>query len=658
MAQKVNSLKLAFDTLTTDLATNTTLGTATRHDFAAKTFYCAESTGRTIRSVSVKVTGYFSGVTVTTFDGFRIGIKLGATAFDDVDVTGTGIANTGDPMSFCFTRDVTSYFVSNFGTAGSQTCQVGFACETAAASTIRNVTAEIIMTYEYDNANTTQTKHVRIPLEGNTGFLGTSANADQRGSSGAAQIPDLSTFLPESSKTIRQVWLEIYATDGGASTTDFTPSFSIDAGTTHSAGAIEAALNGSAEFYYIWDITAASGFDSNATNDFEAWCDQASRFERMYAILNVVYEYDPTSSTILNSIMVPFHTNKKVLQSTASGDSDVFINDIWIEEPTTITIKQSAVIAYWTNGGAGNMTVSVAGSGAAGGSQGTTTSTYTGTAYVGSGTKSLCHRIDLAHGGSAITLGRGKNRLLLKAYCGTANAATAISGYYILNYTSGKASDVGDHNRTTFWNIVGMSEGTIAGSNAFSIATTNQRTPNIPQTSYFLNSVGYELVANHASGAASIDVLAEIKTGELMEDGWAYGSIDFSDDTEWMQRRYFLDFTDWFDQYPSDPRNRMEVETARVHRIYGLTAEYGLTMMVTAHSITRTISGTVSGYVDADGAGLTVRHFDTNGWYLGSSTTTTGGDYTFTWYDNVTNVFSTLHEDSTHVGTSATDLAA
>jgi hypothetical protein len=151
MTIRQKTVEFPFVTNTASLATNTTLGTATRHDFAAITVYLPEATSRTFRSVVVQVTIRDVFTTITDVTAWRIGIKLGAVAFSDTDVTQT-LTNAGDHASFTFHLDVTSYFTSNFGSGASQTSQVGVAFATAAASNVTNITAKLIVTYDYDDS--------------------------------------------------------------------------------------------------------------------------------------------------------------------------------------------------------------------------------------------------------------------------------------------------------------------------------------------------------------------------------------------------------------------------------------------------------------------------------------------------------------------------
>ena len=70
-------------------------------------------------------------------------------------------------------------------------------------------------------------------------------------------------------------------------------------------------------------------------------------------------------------------------------------------------------------------------------------------------------------------------------------------------------------------------------------------------------------------------------------------------------------------------------------------------------------AGTVSGYADADGAGLEVRIFRAaDNAYLGSATTEVGGVYSFPDGNNGDQLYAVCIEDSTHSGASAIGTAS
>ena len=659
MAQAVKTIYRAFTTYTTTaLSTGATLAAATEHTYAALTLQLPESS-KTMRSVVLRIRFRDANVTTTRrFDGIRIGVQIDAVAFDDgTDLTGTGITATGDHWGAYADRDVTSYFTTNY-TGTSHTVGARVRVETDVADTspvgVTNITCELIVTYEYDDTSATQVKTVMIPHEGITGFLTTVANTDIRGSAGSGQIPALDTYLPETTKTYRQIYFVIEAADASTTTADIVALYSIDAGATATRATIEGGFTTSVRYFDIWN---EEGFTKNAAHDFEAWCATASRFERFNVTMVVTYEFDASSSTtIMNSIIIPIRSVPGVLNSTAAGDQDVFEQSFWIEEPTTITIGQSALKLYYAAPNAGNLTVSVSGHDAAGGSQGTTNGTYTTTSLLHSGSYSLQHRIDLAHGGTAITLGRGKNTLRVKVFTPTAGGVSGFSGYFIINYTSGKSSlGLGAHNATTEWQLDTIYDGTIAGSSLREIATTNQKTPNIPQANYFLNGIGSFFEYNGSVTNSFLNISAEILSGEGVEDGWALIDV-FTTITDAEFGHYSFIGTgreNWL-HYPNDPGldgGVMNLETARKQRLYGnATVQSSLKRVITVHCVYTDVTGTISG---SAGGTVNIALLNATTYEVLKKTTRTGnGTFTIPWFDDTQDVIVLAWETDSLKGAS------
>jgi hypothetical protein len=648
--QAVKTVEFPFETLLTTLATNTTLGTATEHTFTAVTVGLPESS-KTIRSAYIQITHNLAATTTARrLDGMRVGVQIDAVAFDDgTDLTGTGIGQTGDPYSHPMTRDVTSYFTANY-TGTSHTVGVRVRVEHDVVDTVNNITCKLFITYEYDDTSATQVKTVRILLESAASFPGTVANTNLRGSASSAQIPNLDTFLPETSKTYRQIWFEIHATDGGAAVTDFNLNVAIDSG-TNARTTIEGGLNGSARYYDIW---IQNSMTTNATHDFQAWSSLASRFQNVYVIMHVTYEFAASSTTIMNSIMVPIKAAMGYLAGTAIGDQEIFDTELWIEEPATITMVQSGVVVFMSNGN-GTLNIECVGSGAAGGDQGTTTAAYTITNLTHSGGRSVAHRIDLAHGGTALTLGRGRNVLRLKIYGSTATAVADATGYWYINYTSGKSSKgIGAHNCTTRWMINDGYSSPIAGSGQREIATTNQRTPNIPQTDYFLNAVAYE-VTSFLFNTGWQKLMAEVAAGEGPADGWETIGIYtqmHSSELGWLT--YIVPALSKFKQHPNDTiYGYMNIETARKYRHYGSTTQHVSTVLIlTMHSISFTVDGSITA---SNGGTVNVTAVDeARGIKVASGSRSGNGSYSMTVYDNVNDHYSEGYESGTYLGRSAT----
>ncbi len=650
MAQAPKTVEFPFAPLLTTLATNTTLGTATEHTFAAITVGLPESS-KTIRCAWIQITHNLAATTTARrLDGMRVGVQIDAVAFNDgTDLTGTGIGQTGDPYSHHMTRDVTSYFVTNY-TGTSHTVGVRVRVEHDVADTVNNITCKLFITYDYDDTSATQVKTIKLLMESAASFLSITANTNLRGSAASGQIPNLDSLLPEASKTYRQIWFEIHATDGGAAVTDFNMNVAIDSG-SNARATLELGLNGSARYFDIW---VQNSMATNAAHDFQAWSSLASRFQNCYVVMHVTYEFDAASSTaIFNSVQIPINSKFGYLAGTAVGDQDVFESELWIEEPATITMVQSGVVVMMSNGN-GTLNIECVGSGAAGGDQGTTTAAYTITNLTHSGGRSVAHRIDLAHGGTALTLGRGRNVLQLKMYGSSATAVSDPSGFWYINYTSGKSSKgIGAHNCTTRWIINDGYTSPIAGAGQREIATTNQRTPNIPQTNYFLNAAAYEINSNLFNTGWQ-KLLAEVVSGEGAADGWETMAIYtqmHSSEFGWLTT--VIPAVKKFKRHPNDSiYGYMNIENARKYRHYGTTTQHLSTILVmTMHAITFTVDGTIS---SSNGGTVNISAVDeVLGVREGSTSRTGNGAYSITVYDNTNDHYAEAYESATYLGRSA-----
>lgn len=79
-------------------------------------------------------------------------------------------------------------------------------------------------------------------------------------------------------------------------------------------------------------------------------------------------------------------------------------------------------------------------------------------------------------------------------------------------------------------------------------------------------------------------------------------------------------------------------------------------MIITYHTITYSITGTISG---SGGGTVNVAAYRTDtGEKIGSTSRSGNGSYTITWYDNTIDVFAEALEDAAHMGRSDDDVAA
>jgi hypothetical protein len=637
MATRLKTIKHSFVTLAS-LADNITT------NLTQTTIYIPES-GLTFSSVVATIS--FDDIITNTGGtlGTRIfSLRLGAAAYTSVSNINS-IGNSGENISWFFTADFTSHFQTNWS-GTSMTCDIQLTADQTSGTTLGFVNACVTLdiTYQYDDTSATQIKTVMIPLNMNAGAIDTAATTRDT-------IPALDTYLPEASKTYRNIHVVVQGSEGrNAATTDHTMTLRVGAASV-TTGNYEGALGSDRFFRYVWDVTSA--WPSKAST--QTWQPTATlaRCNHLQAYLVVTYEFTPASTTrVMNSVMLPMDLSSPY-GGTTSSDYQRGTRSLWIEEPGTITTEKVAYYVFWSQSGsiAGlNMRIGT-GSFVA----------YTDVSSVLCGSNAAMVRND-----AAFTLARGRNSLNFDAYrTDTADLGWNISGFWIVNYSSDKATQgVGAHNHTISWILKPTGTGALE-----TVRVLTASAPIIPETEYFITAIGTDnpvltATSNQISGYSfSVERLSA--EGGLEWDS-VYTDIS-STDAEVGWYPLYSQIRDLFQRWPSDPdQDRLALETSRrwkfhVIGVNAVSVYFHSTLMITYHTITKTISGTVSGYADADGAGLTVRLFRINGDgyvdHIGNATTTTGGAYTFTWYDDTETVFAAVHEDATHVGTSATGTA-
>jgi hypothetical protein len=642
MALALKTIEHVFPTYPTASAS------ATRYNYPAQTIYIPETISRTFKSVIMEV---FTRDTVTSslsITSVLQGIQLGTASSDDVTVT-TTLASTGKSQTFLFSRDATSYFNTNFGTGTSQSCQVGVTF--TGIGTI-NSHVKLYITYEYDITNTTRIKTVRIPLESNTSTL--TATSASIGTS--PQIPSLDTFLPEASKTYRQIWFEISANEVNTATTNIQLAVALDSESEVLDGLHVNNLYASVWYKRIW---IRNDMATNAIHDFKARSTTTARFMTLVVLLCVTYEYNHTNSTsIMNSLVLPVASEPGFVGGTSVTDISRQQQIYYLAE-TNPSLKQSAVQYFYSSTGTLTSFITRVGS------QSYRTYTHTqGT--TAAGMYNLQHRIDSGSTqGAAITLTRGKNIFIFDFYTtGTGAVASNCSAVLYLNYTSDKHPS-GDnvHTKTIYYGIM-----------FYSVINLQQRyvSTSIPlyfsETNYRITGLGFLMSLNIGGQDTGITLLAEFKSGEGPGDGWSniYTS-QYDSSTKRGITICSARAESNFNRYTLDPDSSRMVPTAsRVYRleIGGPTATGSQTnsngsvyAYYTYHSIPYIVSGTVSGYT-GDGSGIPVSIYRyANNELVFSLTTGVGGTFSTIWYDNTEELYAVARQSSTLLGRSDNTLA-
>ena len=561
-----------------------------------------------------------------------------------VNNLGTPNVNSGESETWGYAADVTSFFTSNWS-GTSNTWYVRYNGVTLATA---NHSFKLLINYEYDDTATTHIKTVRIPIESTVSTLTTSWQTI----GGTTAIPAIGgAYFPEDSVTIRQAFLEFGANEASTNATDFTAQLRINGGTAIDFWRSEQALTGNGCYAYgTVDIT---GEDLTAARSLEGISvGVTNRMGYLGGWVTVTYEFNAsTSTTIHNSILLGAIDTTGWAGGTAVGDADAWGRDIYIQEPGTITMKESGVFIGSNDSGGYSLRLAV-------GAQSDTTFVHSSSS-IQLGQYSNMHRIDAAgaNGVAGMTLSRGRNEYKIKAYSINASAGWGLNGFLILNYTSGKATaGVGAHSHSNFYLL------SPAGNDGQTDQVNSKSCP-IPESEYWLSGVVTESWVNMDNATnASMAIHAERLAGEGEESGWeTLGVTQYRTDNEnhFLNGRYASRKT-WKRWTGDTDTGRMDIEASRSYRLDSpvlSTSAYGL--WVTYHAITYDITDSISGFSGTVNIGLNRSNsHPTNPGELVKTTSRSGdGSFSFTWHDNTEEMFVEAN-DGTNVGRSEDTLAS
>jgi hypothetical protein len=634
MATRLKTVHYAFPTLAA--LTNNTLTTLTQI-----TIFLPETGTKTFRSVVAHVTFddiiTNTGGTLTTK---TLNFRLGAAAYTSVANANT-LTNSGENISFHLTADYTTHFTTNWtGTSLTADFQLQINQSTGTTTGMVNVGVTLEITYEYDDTSTTQIKSVMIPLNAPVSNITTGAVTYDT-------FPALNTYLPETSKVYRNMYIVVQGnTHINGATTDNTMTINLGASTV-TTGNYEGALASDRWFRYVWNLTAAGFVGTAATQNFQL-STTVARFNHPQCYAVITYEYNETTSTsIMNSVMLPLDVDAPFGGTTAS-DYQRATRDFFIQEPGTITTNKVAFYPFWSQVAAiGGLNMRI-GTGAF--------VTYTDTASQLCGTNGAMIRND-----SAFTLVHGRNGLNFDVYrTDTADFGWNASGFWLINYTSDKHSTgSGAHNHTVFWGL--LQNGTVAAANDWNVAANSII---IPEVNHYITAIGSRLITLLSSttpGGISIAIERLAAEGGVQWDR-IYADIKQTDAEigtfySWSQSRSL------FKRWTGDPdSDRIDAETNRRWRINlpqpsttNASGWVGVSQLFTYHSITYTVSGTVSG---SSGGTVTLNlHRAVSGEKVLSTTRTGNGTYSLTWYDNTETLFVEARESGILLGRSDTGVA-
>ncbi len=647
MALRLKMIEFAATVNTTSLAAATK-----RTLTGATSIFIPEST-LTFKSCIVEVFVSTDGATAQSMTTPVINFNLGTVA-ETGQTFSSPAANSGEAQAWQLAFDVTSYFTTNWAGV-SMPWTVAF---TGTGAVTTNHSAKVTITYQYEESTSpTQVKTVRIPIESTLTTL-TASYATLGG--GAAIPPFKGTYLPESGITVRQIFLDLQAQEGTNSTVNFTSTVRINSGTTYVWWTSTTGALNSARWARSWTDITPLNLTGSTNYYIEAVSSLATRMSLLGGTVTCTYEFNATGSTsILNSLILGASDVTGWIGGTTIGDQDVWERTIYIEEPDTIGIRESAVALYFNDTAGFTLNLQVTGTT----SGQTSASAYVVTAgAVQCGQYSVFHRIDAGgRNGKGLYLKRGKNLYRLLMYSNTNSAGWGLSGYMILNYTSGRHSDgVGVHAKTCFQRtLLPVNAGTLRVATSLTIACP------IPETYYYL--IGYVPMwaANMAPAAVTtaltqaLTIQAEILTTENGgPGGWnslfsGYSRID----VENANNTYYGAARTNFQRWNGDPDpDRLNVKTSRRYRYDMNPTGYGYGgYYYTYNAITYTVSGTCTTDNAVALTGVTIDIFRIDGTteeLVLTATSGAGGAFSATWIDNTDTIFAVGRYDNTKVGRS------
>jgi len=611
-----------------------------------------ENSNRTFRSVQV----WLSYEDISTATGATVGEHrcacsvngAAATTITELD----DIANSAENMSGILGPfDFTAHFTANYPAADSTSLalSVYFDITTGTGLNVRNVGALIAITYEYDDGAATQYNTAIIPMESLTGALTTTVGS-QIGTNQIPQLTGAGGLLENvAGVTVRQQFFVVEGNvEGGASALATTLNVRIDTGgVTHTFGASTPALASDRYHRFIHIESPSAG----AAHQWQAWCTTTARFNMITHTMYVTYQWTVSGTTeFLNSIQMTFEIPSP-MGGSAAGDNDRLELPIRIEEPGTITLKQSAYRIHFVPG-AGAMS----GLNSRAGSQ--AYRAYTPAASMICGGSCFQQRVDSGSAqGAGLTLDRGKNNLVIDLYrTDLVDFGWNISGVAIINYKSGVSSQgAGAHNHTTWWKVLDWDAALtfLRDSAAFA--------PNIPEASYWVSGIGFQMVHWDAGANNGIVWAAQVLSGEGAEDGWRdlYADIFVKDAERACQIVYCRargDMKRWPNDTDSD---RLAIETARIYRYTNaISCAKGVSMMLTYHTITFTVGGDIAG---SSGGTVDIDYFTEDGdeiLHIGSGSRSGNGAHSLTWYDNIYNCYAEARESGALLGRSDSAVAS
>lgn len=651
MATSLKTIEYAFPMFTQVQPDNTALNMGTIN------VYIPETNNRVFKGFKVEVS-FQDVITATggTIVTKTITLNIGgnnATYIDSASDT-----HSGENISLQLWFDFVTHANRFFGSGTSQTCSLTITLDQTTGTTLgmNNITAKLIITYEYDTNSTTQIKTVRIPFQSpQVGITGNSPYL-------LGTIPNLSTYLPEEQKNFRDYFITFYGNQSntGAAATNYALGMNLSSTSPISGGYQATALQSSCLVQHIWNLTGELMPNTGQSHDVyiyltgvTAGAGIQTRFNHICGLLTLTYEYNESNTTnVFNSLTIPLEIDSPVPGNFSTSGIRFSRNFIFTE--SGIDFKQSAIQFNY------NAAQNLIGTAIRCNNQEYVRYTHVG-GLTTCGGFCLMHDISSGSiGGNAFTdYNTGTNFFSVDIFASgniafnSFNSPSNLNGLIYLNYTSNK-HPLGSykHPHSVYLPIFDSS----GSQNKIIFRLTGSGlSVNIPENNFYLFGYGYNGNIINSTSLCGFNFRTKIETDEYPYYGWRTLYSDFiTTDPEIGYSKVSVRARDDFKRYIGDPDNNRL--TFGRNRIYCLSTNanfrFGLEHVFTYHNLLYLISGNITNYT-GDGSNITVDIYRTD---LNEKAlvlnTSVGGMFTGIWFDQVTPLYAMAYQDSTHYGRS------
>ncbi len=598
--------------------------------------------GRTFESVFAKI-WYHTPVGSTQLDFVRIQTRIDAGVYSDAYFRTASSTLTGESVGTFFYVDLTSQFTTDF-TGNTHTIDMQFSSLSRGTIAVnRNIchySAELYISYSYDDTAGTQLCSVVLPIESIEADLTTSL-----ASIGTNQIPALSGgILQQSGVILKDFYIAFQGNIREAGTTDYNFNVALDAEAETILGDMEAANQSDIMSFFLWKRTDV---DITTTHDVKARVSNTAGavFTNIGGYAVCTFSYDHSGSVRLTeTFFANLLEEPGFSPGTTANLKGVQNRQLFIQEANPILNNSGFDFYYASTGDPGSFIIK---------SGNQTERTYQVSQGVG-GSYMLTHRIDSgsAVGAGIINFDHGLVNINTEFRATTTSTnASSVSALLILTYSYDKSPV---YRSQTMMKLIEPDQAT-AGTQT-NIASAVSSAPF--ESNYYLNSAAYfgHLTVNSATTGNALTILVNL--GDNL--GWeAVISQLYLTDNEKTETFYCGRERQIFMRYPGDPDTaRVDIKTPKTIRVQSLISGWHSAISSSWwYDYNYPVSGIVSGY-SGDGSGIIVNVFDAETETLIKNITTdVGGVFSDIWYDNTRPVYCKAYQSSTRKGLSVEQIA-